>query len=300
MQKFLMFLMINFNENNFLKNENLKKYCTFKIGGNAKFLFVANSIKSLIDVCQYCKEHNIKFKIIGFGANLLFDDLGYNGAIIINKTNKIVFKNNFAYTDSGVAISKLINKCILKNLSGPEKLAGIPSTVGGGVVNSLGAFDVNLSDFVDYVECYKLDDLTKKLRLSKEECCFGYRSSIFKNGNFLITKVKFNFQPKSNVAIRENMISALEQKSATQPLNFPSAGSIFKRCKIIPAKVIDSLGLKGKRIGGAEISSKHAGFIINTDNASSNDVKQLIDEIQQKVKEKTNVTLEKEIEFVEY
>ena len=155
--------MTDFDENLFLKNEDLKKYCTFKIGGSAKFLYVAKNINTLITVCKYCKLHNIKFKVIGLGANLLFDDFGYNGAIIVNRTNHMKFNGCQAYVDSGVCVSSLISKCIERNLSGIEKLSGIPSTVGGGVTNSLGAFGTNLYDYIDYVECYKFDDLNKNL-----------------------------------------------------------------------------------------------------------------------------------------
>ena len=216
--------MDNFN---FKNNVSLKDFCTFKIGGCAKFLFIAEDTVTLINVCLYAKEHNIKYKIIGLGANLLFDDLGYDGLIIVNKTNDICFTlrdpstplrmtakdvyipltplrmtakcveeshkrsdNFFVYVDSGVNVTSLIMKCALRSLCGFECLAGIPSTVGGAVVNSLGAFDTNFSDHVEWVECYHKSNLTKKLRLTHDECKFSYRSSLFKNGEYIITKVK--------------------------------------------------------------------------------------------------------------
>lgn len=291
--------MTDFDENLFLKNEDLKKYCTFKIGGSAKFLYVAKNINTLVTVCKYCKLHNIKFKVIGLGANLLFDDFGYNGAIIVNRTNHMEFNGCQAYVDSGVCVSSLISKCIERNLSGIEKLTGIPSTVGGGVTNSLGAFGTNLYDYIDHVECYKFDDLNKKILLKKQDCNFGYRTSIFKNNEYLITRVKFKFENGNSTEIRANMLLTLTQKKSTQPLNYPSAGSIFKRCEIIPAKVIDELNLKGLKIGGAQISTKHAGFIVNLGNASSADVKQLIEIIKSKVDSKYGVNLQTEIEFVD-
>lgn len=292
--------MIKFDEHDLLKDESLKKYCTFKVGGSANFLYVAKNTNTLLTVCEYLKLHNIKFKVIGLGANLLFDDLGYNGAIIVNKTNNITFKDNYAYVDSGVCVSTLISKCIERNLSGIEQLAGIPSTVGGGVVNSLGAFNTNLCDYIDYIECYKFDDLNTKIKLRKDACNFDYRTSIFKNNEYLITRVKFKFENGNSNEIRENMISALTRKKSTQPLNFPSAGSVFKRSEIIPAKVIDDLGLKGLRIGDAQISTTHAGFIVNLKNATSKDIKSLISIIQNRVKNNENVLLEPEIEFVKW
>ena len=325
--KYRTVLMDNFE---FEKEVNLKDFCTFHIGGKAKFLFVATDTITLIKVCSYAKLHNIKYKIIGLGANLLFDDLGYNGLIIVNKTNKILFKQSsqrsmrmethritkatslglclqkqtnksaVVYVDSGVNITNLIMKCCIRSLYGFERLAGIPSTVGGAVVNSLGAFETNFSDFVEFVECYHKSDLTKKLRLTREECKFGYRTSLFKSGDYIITKVKLKLNVDNQSMISKRITEAIEKKKLTQPLDQYSAGSVFKRGNIIPAKVIDELGLKGTKIGGAEISTKHAGFIINTTNATSEDVKQLITLIQQKVKSATNEDLKTEIEFVEY
>ena len=228
----------------------------------------------------------------------MFDDLGFNGAIIVNKSNKILLKDDVAFVDSGVYVSTLISKCVERNLGGIEKLAGIPSTIGGGIVNSLGAFNTNLCDFVEQVECYKLEDLNTQLTLNQEDCLFGYRTSIFKNNDYLITGIKFNFKHSNSTEIRENMITALTYKKSTQPLNYPSAGSVFKRCEIVPAKVIDELGLKGLRIGDAEISTKHAGFIVNLGNATSQDIKNLVNFVKNEVKNTHNVDLETEIEFV--
>lgn len=295
--KFQEFLMDNFE---FESLVDLKDFCTFKIGGSAKFLFVVHDTSTLIKVCLYAKAHNIKYKLIGLGANLLFDDLGYNGLIIVNKTNEILFRKNYIYVSSGIHITNLIMKCALRSLCGFERLAGIPSTVGGAVVNSLGAFDTNFSDYVEYVECYHKTDLTKKLRLNHEECKFGYRTSLFKNGEYIITRVKLKLFEDNQTLIQKRIKEAVEKKKSTQPLDQYSAGSVFKRGNIIPAKVIDELGLKGTKIGGAEISTKHAGFIINTDNATSKDVKDLIKLIQEKVKSATNEDLTPEIEFVEY
>ena len=288
------------NNFKFKKGVSLKDFCTFKIGGCAKFLFISTKTENLINVCLFAKEHNIKYKIIGLGANLLFDDLGYNGLIIVNKSDEILFRKNCVYVSSGTHVTNLIMKCCMRSLSGFESLAGIPSTVGGAVVNSLGAFETNITDYVEYVECYHKNDLTKKIRLSKDACKFGYRTSLFKNGDYIITKVKLKLFEDDKTLIQKRIKEAVEKKRITQPLDQYSAGSVFKRTNVIPAKVIDELSLKGTKIGGAEISTKHAGFIINTDNATSKDVKQLISLIQQKVKSATNEDLTPEIEFVEY
>lgn len=284
----------------FQTDVNLKDFCTFHIGGKAKFLFVANTSKELIDVCLFAKAHNIKYKVIGLGANLLFDDLGYDGLIIVNKTNEILFRKNYVYASSGINVTNLIMKCYLRSLCGFERLIGIPSTVGGAVVNSLGAYETNFSDFVEYVEYYHKNDLTKKLKLNRDECKFSYRTSLFKSGEYIITKVKLKLNYDDKNLIKQRIDNAIQKKTETQPLDKPSAGSVFKRTNIIPAKVIDEMGLKGTKIGGAEISTKHAGFIINSHSATSENVKELIKLIQEKIKTATNEHLDPEIEFVEY
>lgn len=299
---FLMFLvnMKKFKDSIYIQNTDLKDYCTFKIGGKAKHLFIVYSISSLLNVCSYCNTHNIKYKIIGQGSNLLFDDKGYNGAIIVNESDKFIFRKSNLYVDSGVNINSIINASINKNLSGLECFAGIPSSVGGAVVNSLGAFNHQISDIVEYVICYQKNNLKKRIVLKKDKCNFGYRNSIFKNDNYIITRVKFtlNFDKKSSIIQR--MKSSLNKKLISQPMRDYSAGSVFKRSTLIPAKIIDELGLKGKKIGDAEISTKHAGFIINTANAKSKDVLSLVDYINNLVYNEYKQKFDLEIEYVPY
>ena len=277
---------------------NLKNYCTFKIGGNAKYLIIVNSYNSLIKVCKQLKLHNIKCKIIGMGANLLFDDLGFNGAIIVNKTNNLEFSGTTVVADGGVNLTHLIIQASELGLSGLENLSGIPSTLAGGIVNNVGAFGTEIADCVESVECY--DENFKKKILTKKDCEFEYRNSVFKRKNLIITKAILKLKQNEKSLIKKRINDAILKKSTTQPLNYPSAGSVFKRCEIIPAKVIDELGLKGTNIGGAEISTKHAGFIVNNSSATSKDVKDLINLIKEKVKTVHNVDLKEEIEFVEY
>lgn len=279
-------------------NISLKDYCTFKIGGKAKYLIIASNRQELINAVKLCKEKSIKYKVIGLGANLLFDDLGYNGAIIVNRSNKIRFYKNSVFMDSGVNVSNLISKCIKKNLSGIEKLIGIPSTVGGAIVNGMGAFDVNFFDYVDYVEVLD-NNLLNILKLKKEHCKFGYRTSVFKTDKRIIVGAKLNLNT-NYCQIKQNMLEALSKKIASQPLNQASAGSVFKRTDVVPAKIIDELGLKGKKINDACISNKHAGFIVNLGSATSKDVKELIQFIGCYVNKTHNILLEKEIEYVDF
>lgn len=277
----------------------LKNYCTFKIGGKAKYLFVAKTADTLIKVCKFCKQHNIKYKVIGMGANLLFDDAGYNGAIIVNKSNNIEFNNNQVKIDSGVNLTNLILKAYVRGLCGIENLSGIPSTIGGGIVNNVGAFGVEIADCINSVECYNKNNLNKKIILSKPDCNFNYRSSLFKNDDYIITSATLNLNKDTPSLIKKRIDEVITKKSASQPLNYPSAGSVFKRCNIIPAKVIDELQLKGLIVGKAQISKKHAGFIVNLGEATAQDVKGLISVVKFKVKDAYNTDLEPEIEFVD-
>ena len=282
-----------------LKNQSLKDFCTFKIGGKAKYVYICNTTSALISVIKYCKKKGIKFKVIGLGANILFSDKGYDGAIIVNRTNKVLFKDNKVYADSGVNVTNLIQKCYLRSLSGLENLSGIPASVGGGVVNNLGAFGTSLSEFIDYVKVIDLNNPNKVFKLDKKDCNFDYRHSIFQNSDLVVLRVKFVLKKDEKTLIQKRIASAIEKKVSTQPLNYPSAGSVFKRSGIIPAKVIDELGLKGLCVGNAQISKKHAGFIVNLGGATSQDIKGLISIINCKVNEVYGKNLEPEIEILD-
>ena len=282
-----------------IKNANLKDFCTFKIGGSADFAFVVENTYSLIKFCKVCKEIGVRFKVIGLGANLLFSDDGFNGGIIVNRSNSIKFKGKSVFADSGVHVSSLIQKCITRNLGGIENLMGIPATIGGAVVNSLSAFNTNFTDFVEHVICYDIEN-DKIIKLTAKECEFGYRTSVFKHNNLVVLQVKIKLNHCNALTIEENAVNAVQRKKLSQPLNMPSAGSVFKRGEdFIPSLIIDKLGLKGERIGDAQISTKHAGFIVNLGSATAEDVKKLIDYIKNEVRSSTGNELETEIEFVD-
>jgi len=282
-----------------LKNQSLKDFCTFKIGGIAKYVYICNTTPALVSTIKHCKKKGIKFKVIGLGANLLFSDNGYDGAIIVNRTNKLLFRQDSVYADGGVNVTNLIKKCYIRSLGGLENLSGIPASVGGGVVNNLGAFGTTISDFIDYVKMIDTNNPEKVYTLNKKDCNFDYRKSIFQNSDLVILRVKFVLQKEEKRLIQKRIASAIEKKTSTQPLNYPSAGSVFKRSDIIPAKVIDELSLKGLIVGKAQISKKHAGFIINLGGATSQDVKGLISVIKYKVKDIYNKDLETEIEILD-
>lgn len=284
-----------------IQNASLKDYCTMKVGGIAKFLVEVYNTEYLIKICKYCIANNILHKIIGLGANIVFSDKYFDGIIIVNRTNNIHSRKNCIYVDSGVTVSTLISYAKQKRLGGLENLAGIPSTVGGAVVNSLSSWGTNFSDYVEYIECYHISKMNRLLKLTHSQCAFGYRDSIFKSNEYVITRVKLVLPYCNELTIQQNIISALTKKSSSQPLDYPSAGSVFVRNgDIIPAKLIDDAKLKGCQIGGAMISTKHAGFIVNIDNATSHDIQDLVDIIRNKIRLIYDLNLRLEIEFVNF
>ena len=306
----------------YYKNATLTKFNTFRLNPKADELYILYSPQSLYSVCKMCNTQNIKFKVIGLGANLIFSDSGFNGAIIINRSNNLNFDIDSVVAESGVRLSNLIQKCYLRSLGGFERLTGIPATVGGAITNNVGAFNTSFSNHIEWVKGFLASNPDISFTFSNKECKFGYRDSIFKSGNYIITHAKINLNSLYPDLIKKNIIEAINKKKSTQPLDFPSAGSVFKRIyiendnpqksniltekndeniisKIIyPAKIIDELGLKGLTIGGAQVSTKHAGFIINTGNATAKDVEMLIKIIKEKVFSETGIKLEEEIEFV--
>lgn len=281
-----------------LINEPLKNYSSFKIGGNAKYLIMANTADSLIEVIYTCKQHSLPFKIIGNGSNMLFDDLGYNGAIIKYSNDYIKLKNNCLQVSSGCSINELITFTHQHNLCGFEFAVGVPAQVGGAVANNLGAYQEEFSTYISQVTILKNGHLSY---LKKHDCNFDYHCSRFQKGDEIVLGITFQ-PPKQDKAIsQQKMFDFFNQRKSKQPLNLPNAGSIFKRLdNLSPAKLIDDANLKGTTIGDAQISTKHAGFIVNIGNAKSNDVLNLINLIKIKIFEKYNIDLQLEIEHLPY
>lgn len=281
-----------------LKNEPLRNHCSFKIGGNSKFFISAHDIDSLLDVLYTCKQHSIKHKIIGNGSNLLFDDLGFNGAIIkYNDTFKQI-KHNKLYVSSGVNLSELISYTQQYNLGGFEFSIGVPAQLGGAVVNNLGAYNNEISTYIEYITILRKNQI---IYLTKDDCNFCYHSSIFQNNKDIVLSAIFNLPFQDKGTTRCKALDFFNKRKNSQPLEFSNAGSIFKREEnIVPAKLIDKAGLKGLTIGDAQVSIKHSGFIINLGNATSNQVLKLIEIIKNNIFEKYNIILHSEIEYIAY
>ena len=269
-----------------IENADLKNYNTFKIGGKGTIVFPKNVLE-LKKTIKNCENNKLNYLILGNGSNLLFPDYDFDTILIsLKKFNKISKKQNIVYVEAGVNIYSLNNYCLNNSLTNLEWSYGIPASFGGLVYMNSGAYEHSIFDYIKRVKV--LYD-NKVVWINKKDIKFSYRKSNI-DGIILGAEIKLNKSDKKTIENKQKYY--LECRKSSQPLNYPSAGSIFKRKNdIIPAKLIDNLGLKGTRIGGAEISKKHAGFIVNIDNAKSIDVRALIDYIKNKV----GIDLEEEI-----
>lgn len=287
------------DENKILKDEPMKNHTTFKIGGNADFLIKATEKKHIISVYKYAIKNNIPVYIIGKASNLLVKDKGIRGIVIKNLYDDIRILKEYEEVveleiASGTTCTKLAKFALDNSLEGLEFSYGIPGTMGGAVRMNAGAYGGEIKDCV--IESLILDKDGNEKILNYDEHQFIYRnSSIAKNGYILLsTKIKLKKGNKEE--IKEKMEKNMEARLEKQPYNMPSAGSVFKRGNgFITAQIIDEAGLKGKSIGGAQVSPKHAGFIVNNGTATAEDVINLIEYIKKTVREKFNKELETEV-----
>ena len=283
------------------KNESLSGYTTMRTGGNAEYIVFPESAEGIVALCKELDDNSVRYIVIGKGSNLLFPDEGFNGVVVCTeKIDFIKVNGKEISAGCGASLIKLSRAACDASLGGLEFAYGIPGTVGGAVYMNAGAYDGEVSMIVKSVSCY--DTVEKKLLvLDNESCDFSYRNSIFeKSGNrYIITDAVFNLEHKDKNEISAQMNDYMTRRRDKQPLEYPSAGSAFKRAPgYFTAKLIDESGLKGYTVGGAQVSEKHAGFIINRGNATSDDVRSLISHIQKTVLEKNGVELESEIRII--
>lgn len=287
------------DEDRIFLDEQMKKHTSFKIGGPADFFIIINNFKELIKICSFSNENKIPFMIIGNGSNLLVKDNGIRGIVAKLNFNKLEIdeENEKLIVSSDYPVSKLARKCAKFGLSGTEFLAGIPGTIGGAIKMNAGAYGNEMKDIV--VKTTYLDENYNIKTISNEEQCFEYRNSIFKSKSYIIleTQLKLKKEESSNITARIDEL--MKNRIEKQPVDFPSAGSTFKRLpNCFTAKLIDECGLKGYSIGGAEVSEKHAGFIINKGNATAKDVLNLVEYIKEKVYQRYNEKIELEVLIV--
>jgi UDP-N-acetylmuramate dehydrogenase len=283
----------------FKKNISLAPYTTFKIGGAAKYFYTVKSIEDLTGAVKLAKKEGLPFFILGNGSNVLVSDKGFDGVVIKIENCKLKIVNCKITVDAGVLLTKLVNESVKAGLTGLEWAAGIPGTIGGAIRGNAGALGSSMADLIKTVEVFDITNL-KIQTFENKDCKFGYRDSVFKHNKNLIIfsaelELKKGDRKKSEKLIKEY----LKQRKEKQPLEYPSAGSIFKNPNGRAAGyLIEQCGLKGKKIGKAMISEKHANFIVNLGNAKAKDVKKLIDLCKEKVKEKFGIELEEEIEYL--
>lgn len=302
-----------------LYNEPMKKYTTFKVGGPAECLIKISSKKDLKEILKFANENNIQITVLGNGSNVLVQDKGIKGITLIIKIEKIEIENQTENLNNnkgknkeensgnntkvkiklgaGEKIAKVGIKFSKEGLTGFEEISGIPGTIGGAVRMNAGAHGREMKDVIKTVKC--LDYHGNEKTFTNEEMNFGYRTSILKTEKYIVTEVEIELDKGNSEEIKEKMDMYKEKRKNSQPLEYPSAGSTFKRGEdFITAKLIDEAGLKGTKVGDAEVSRKHGGFIINKGNATASDILELVQIIKNKIYEKYQKKIELEVEVL--
>lgn len=282
------------------RNEPMSKHTSFKIGGDADIFITVNSISDLAKVIEVLNNFNVPFFVIGNGSNLLISDKGIRGAVIKlggEFSNIKLVDDNTIECGAGVLISKLCSFSCQNSLSGLEFAYGIPGTAGGAVFMNAGAYGSEMKDVM--LSAKSLTFSGEIINRSAEEMELSYRKSIYRQVDEIILSAKLELKKGDKLHIKEKMNEFIARRKEKQPLEYPNAGSVFKRpVGNFAGTLIQTCGLKGKKIGGAMVSEKHSGFIINTGNATCEDVVNLIDQIKATVFEKSNIALECEVEIV--
>lgn len=279
-------------------NVSLKEYTTFKIGGIADLFVCPNNLMELIHVLNILKENNIPYFLLGAGSNLLISDKGIRGAVIKlgDGFDYAYAKDDYILAGASVSLAKLATCAKDAELSGIEFASGIPGSLGGALFMNAGAYESEMKDVVTEVSYIDSDAVVKTISCS--ECDFGYRKSIFSSGGKIVISAKLTLKKGSKDEISKTMRELNAKRKEKQPLEYPSAGSTFKRPEgHFAGALIEEAGLKGHTIGGAQVSEKHAGFIINTGNATASDVCKLIEHVKKTVYENSGVELEPEVKI---
>ncbi|MCX8081815.1 MAG: UDP-N-acetylmuramate dehydrogenase [bacterium] len=270
---------------------------SFKTGGPARFLITPSDVEEAKKIIACCKQYNTPLLIIGMGTNMLISDNGFDGVVLSTQGLKeVLVEKTSVYSQSGVLLSTLLNICIMESLSGLEFLAGIPGTAGGAIMSNAGLKEEWISKKIVSVTVFHLSSL-KEETILKEKIQFGYRKSGLEK--YFITGALFSLNKGKQEEIKHNISMYMKQRIKTQPLEYPSAGSVFKNPPgLFAGKLIEDCGLKGYSIGGACISEKHANFIINKGSATSEDIYKLICTVKERVKKMYNIELETEIKII--
>lgn len=284
-----------------LVNEKISGYTTYRVGGKARAIVYPKGESELIELVRLLKEKNIKYFVLGNGSNVLFSDSIYDGIIIkLDNFNSLKYDGNEITVGAGYPLVKLANDTIKEGLSGLEFVSGIPGTIGGAIFMNAGAYGEEISEIVKSVRILTGD--CEIIELTKEEMEFSYRTSFLqKHLDYICLGAVLKLTPGNKEEMMELVIKRREVRRNSQPLSFPSAGSVFRNPEgMYAGKLIEDMGLKGFSIGKAEVSMKHANFIINKGNAKASDIKKIIDVIKQKAKIKYNLNFRVEQRLINW
>ncbi len=286
-------------QENIRLQEPMAGHTTFRIGGPADCFVQIENKEQLINVQRYLRQVEIPFFVLGNGSNLLVSDKGYRGVLLQvgQKMSRITVEGNVITAQAGASMSQIARAALEHSLTGLEFASGIPGTIGGGVVMNAGAYDGELSGIV--IQVNVVNGEGDSMELENDSMEFGYRTSIIRNNPFTVTEVLLKLEKGDREQIKAKMEDLAARRREKQPLEYPSAGSTFKRPKgYFAGKLIMDAGLRGFQIGGARVSEKHCGFIVNMGNATAEDVRDVIGEVRERVKERFQVDLEPEILFL--
>lgn len=280
-------------------DEPMKAHTTFRVGGPADFYVTPSSPQQLSALVKLCKVQNMPYYIIGNGSNLLVGDKGYRGVIIqiYKEMNRIIIEETELKVQAGALLSRIASEALGNELGGFEFAAGIPGTIGGAAVMNAGAYGGEMKDVLKDVTV--LDENGDILIIEAEDLELGYRTSIIAKKGYVVVEATIALYKDSKEEIQAKMEDYKERRITKQPLEYPSAGSTFKRPEgYFAGKLIQDAGLRGFQVGGAQVSEKHCGFVINKDNATAADVVELMKQVSEKVGEQFGVTLEPEVKRI--
>lgn len=278
--------------------EPMKKHTTFRVGGPADVL-VHPDETALAAILALCRQYHVSYSFIGNGSNLLVGDKGIRGVVIemTDPMGNIEVHGTQITAQAGAMLSKIANTAASNGLGGMEFAAGIPGSVGGAVVMNAGAYGGEMKDIIEKV--YVLDENGAQLELDRDALDLGYRHSCIPDKKYIVTKVVLELVPRNEAEIRSEMKELNEKRAEKQPLQYPSAGSTFKRPEgYFAGKLIMDAGLRGYQVGGAQVSEKHCGFVINKGDATAADICQLMRDVSDKVQAQFGVVLEPEVKMI--
>ncbi len=278
--------------------EPMKKHTTFRVGGSADVL-VQPDETALAAILALCRQYHVSYSFIGNGSNLLVGDKGIRGVVIemTDPMGNIEVDGTKITAQAGAMLSKIANTAASNGLGGMEFAAGIPGSVGGAVVMNAGAYGGEMKDIIEKV--YVLDENGAQLELDRDALDLGYRHSCIPEKKYIVTKVVLELVPRNEAEIRSEMKELNEKRAEKQPLQYPSAGSTFKRPEgYFAGKLIMDAGLRGYQVGGAQVSEKHCGFVINKGDATAADICQLMRDVSDKVQAQFGVVLEPEVKMI--